>query len=89
MKPIAQHNGEMAAHSRQWFAPDAGKIAQLFVFNPEKDCWIASRSTIEPQENFLNYDGKIELMPRPEGGSVPIKRRDMTEAEFSALPFAP
>ncbi len=88
MKPIAQHNAEMEAHSRKWFVPDPGKIPVAFVYRTASACWIASRREIPAAPGWLNYDGKIEISPEVDGKTTVILRRDMTTAEFEALPIA-
>ena len=88
MKTIAEHNAEMAEHSRQYFPPDPGKRAVGFEFDQPRDCWIAKLRDVFPQAGFLNYDGKIEIVRKPDGSTAVLRRRDMTAAEFAALPVA-
>lgn len=86
MKPIAEHNAELALHSLEWFPPDPGKIAVCFIWTPERDCWLAVRNVV-PRCGFLNYDGKIDLIGKPGGTTAVVERRDMTEAEFNSIPL--
>lgn len=88
MKPIAEHNAEMAAHMARWFPADPGKTPRAFVHDQARGCWLALSGPVAVRPGFLNYDGKIELVRKADDTIDVIKRRDMTDAEFSALPVA-
>lgn len=86
-KPVAQHNAEIAAHMARWFPADPGKAPRLFTWMPERNCWIGTRRPIAARPGFLNYEDKIEILKNSDGSMTVLKRRDMTDAEFSALPI--
>lgn len=88
MKPLAQHNAEMAAHMEQWFPADPGKTPRLFTWSQPSNAWLTGREAVEARAGFLNYDDKIEVVRQADGTTLVLKRRDMTEAEFRALPVA-
>lgn len=84
--PIAEHNAEVEAHSRKLFPPDPGKTAVVFIYDDARQYWV----TMDPQPmiraGFLNYHDKIELVRIGDGPVKLLRRADMTDAEFAAIP---
>ncbi len=69
-----------AAPIPRYYPPDPGKTAHLFFFSHAHHCWIALGEGMAKHlpENFLKYHEHTE--------SLTLKRYDMTEAEFAAMP---
>lgn len=92
-KPIAEHNAELAEFSRQLFPPDPGKKIRVFAWQKEGNAWVCVPPELAAlaiaRSGFLNYDDKLEIVIdrtiNPEIDVV-LRRRDMSDAEFAALP---
>lgn len=90
-KPIAQHNAEMEAHMAKYFPADPGRKAFVFLWDAARNAYLTQipvPAEWTPRAGFLNYDGKLETLA-VEGGHACLKRRDLTAAEFHALPLVP
>lgn len=84
-KPIAEHNAELAAHMEKYFPADPGKSPRVFRYDEARQAYLALSGPLAeaatPQAGFLNYDDKFEMLD-----GLMLVRRDMTDAEFEALP---
>lgn len=87
--PIAEHNAQVEAHSRKLFPPDPGKTARVFLYDDVKQYWIPMPDAPKPREGFLNYHDKLEFLRIGDGPAKIIRRADMTDAEFAAIPPEP
>ncbi len=87
--PIAEHNAQVEAHSRKVFPPDPGKTVRVFIYDDAKQYWITMPQAPAVREGFLNYHDKIEFLSIGEGPVKMIRRADMTDAEFNAIPAEP
>ncbi len=87
--PIAEHNAQIDAAARKLIAPDPGKRARVFLYDDEKQYWITMPEAPAPREGFLNYHDKFEFLRIGDGPAKMIRRADMSDAEFAAIPPEP
>lgn len=61
------------------------KKPRLFYYEEAENCWLPASLAIE--ENFA--DAELSMLDNQEVKDIRIKRIDMTDAEYEAMPEAP